>query len=167
MPVLLPEMQAMLIERSAQLPELATINLQQIYGYVLIGMLIASPIMAGLSVLGVIIQAAIYQLIAKFLIGEGTFGEMAYALSAIVAPISLLGVIFSLPIPVLNIVGSLLGLYTLILTLVAIKAVNRFGWGGACGTVIAVPLLVGICSCLLIYLLATSSGTGLEGLPVP
>ena len=92
---------------------------------------------------------------------------MAYALSAIFAPITIIGIVLSLPIPVLNIIGSFLGLYTLILTLIAIKAVNRFGWGGACGTVIAVPILLGICSCLIFFLIATSGGSGLEGLPVP
>ena len=146
-------------------------NPNQILGYVLIGMIVGSPIMAGLAILGVILQAAFYQFIAKFMIGEGTFAEMAYALSAIFAPLTLLGVIFSLPIFFLNIAGGLLGLYGLFLTLVAIKGVNRLGWGGSCAVLVGVPILISACSCLVFYLIF-ASGAGLNDLliqltPIP
>jgi hypothetical protein len=172
------QMQTALPEMLAQMPQPLPFDPQQVMGYSLIGMIVGSPLIAAFSVLGVIITAALYQLIAKFFIGEGSFGEMAYALSAISAPLSLINFMISLLALllsfagqssfVLSLVGGLLGLYGLFLTLVAIKAVNRFGWGASCGTVIAVPLLIGACSCLFFFLLG---GTGLlgslQGLPTP
>lgn len=155
-------MQVMMPEFTAQFPGLASLNQQTILGYGLIGMLVGSPILAGIAVLGVIIQAALFQLVAKIFIGEGSFAEMVYALSAIAAPIYLLGIVFMLPIYWLNILGSLLGLYNLFLTLLAIKAVNRFGWGSSCVVVIAIPILMGICSCLFFLLLGPVLGTGVE-----
>ena len=70
----------LLPELYAQAPELAAMNPQQFLGYGLIVMLVASPILAGLAILLVMLQAGIYQLIAKIFIGEGTFSEMVYML---------------------------------------------------------------------------------------
>lgn len=131
------------------------VDLQAIGGKVLIGMLAASPLLALFSILGVMLTAAIYQLIARLMIGEGTFRELVYLLCAITAPLSLISIIFSLPIPYLSLFGAVVSLYGLLLTLLAVKAINRFGWGASCATVAAVPILVILCSCLLTILLVS------------
>jgi len=127
------------------------------------------------------IIAGLYQLVAKLLIGEGTFGEMAYALSAIFAPVALISLVTNLLTALLapyggagllaiQIVNFLIAVYFLYIQLAAIRGVNRFGWGASCGTFIAAPLLIGICFCVLSILLFGSGVTGLEGiegLPVP
>ncbi len=136
---------------------------QAVMGYTLIGMMCAAPIVAGLSVLGVIVAAAIYQFVAQFVDGKGTFEEMVYALAAVSSPLYLVSaLIIILPMPVANVAGLVLSLYGMYLTLVALKAVNRFSWGSSCITVVAIPVLLILCSCLLGFLLTTSLMPPLE-----
>ena len=123
-------------------------DMGQLTGYMLIAMIIFAPIAAVFAVLGVMLSAAIFQFIAKFMIGQGTFGEMAYALAAVSAPMALISLLVS-AVPVVNLVlGLPLSLYGLYLMLAAIKAVNRFEWGNACATVVVVPILMMVCLCL-------------------
>lgn len=154
----------------AAAPGLGLGDARDVMGGVLIGMLVSSPIMAGLAVLGVVIMAALYQFVAKFMIGEGTFGEMAYALCAFGAPFYLISPLFSVPIPLINFIGFLLSLYGLYLTLVAIKAVNRLTWGPTCATAAAIPILVVLCSCgasMLFYSMAERAGSSIFLTPLP
>ncbi len=72
----------------------------------------------------------------------GTFNAMAYALGAIAAPFSLISAVLTAlaAIPYIgfcfSIISSLAGLYALVLDIMAVKGVNRFGWGPAIGAVL-------------------------------
>ena len=129
-------------------------DMRSVAGYILIGIFTASPFIALLSVLGVVIYTAIYQFTARLLIGEGTYPELLYAMSAISAPFTLISGLFTAIglIPgigiVLSCINMAVGLYGLYLNLSAIKAVHRIGWGQAFGVFLSVPLLLFACTCL-------------------
>lgn len=114
---------------------------------------IAGLIAVGLFALGV----AIIQWIAKLFGGTGTFEKSAYALAAISMPISLISLVLALfsAIPFIGICTGILSLgiafYALYLQITAVKAVNRFGWGAAAGSVL-IPVLVilFVCGCIVI-----------------
>lgn len=104
------------------------------------------------SVIGFVIFVGIVQLLARMFGGHGTFEQMAYAMAAIVAPFSLINSIFTL-LAAIPFVGfcfglvSLLGvLYVIALEVMAVKGVNRFGWGEALGSYFLPGLA--LCCCL-------------------
>jgi hypothetical protein len=87
----------------------------------------------------------------------GTFDKLAYASAAISVPFSLLTGVLTLfaAIPFVGlctgIISLLLSFYVLFLQITAVKAVNRFGWGAAIGTVLLPVLVIGFfCGCLVI-----------------
>jgi Na+-transporting NADH:ubiquinone oxidoreductase subunit NqrD len=86
--------------------------------------------------------------------------------AAISVPISLVSSVFTpfSGIPVLGIctgiVSSLLGLYALFLQVTAVKAVNKFGWGQAAGSVL-LPGLVFFCCALVIFGILLSMGVAI------
>jgi hypothetical protein len=119
--------------------------------------LCGAPVAGVFSVISLAIGTAIIQWIAKLFGGVGSFGELAYGIAAISVPVSLVTMLLS-PfglVPILNICTGLLtfavAIYALYLQILAVKAVNRFGWGAAVGSVF-IPFLVIIlvCGCLVI-----------------
>jgi hypothetical protein len=124
-------------------------------GAILVGLFCIAPIMAALSTLMFAVVTAVMQWIARMFGGTGTYDQLAYALAAIAAPLTILSGILSLfgAIPFAGLcfipISFLVGIYVLVLQLMAIKGVNHFGWGGALGAYfIPVLVLVLICSCL-------------------
>jgi len=124
-------------------------------GAILVGLVCIAPIMAALSTLLFAIMVAIMQWLARMFGGTGTYDQLAYALAAIAAPLTILGGILGLfsAIPYaglcFGLVGFLVGIYILVLQLMAIKGVNHIGWGGALGAYfIPVLVLAFLCACL-------------------
>jgi hypothetical protein len=98
------------------------------------------PFSAALAGVGLMIYAGIEQFVAGALGGEGSFARLYYVMAAYTAPISLAAALLAL-IPFLGAcVSGLLGFYSLGLNALAIKSVNRFGWGSAVLSMI-VPLI--------------------------
>jgi hypothetical protein len=126
----------------------------------LVGGLCASPLVGLLSVLFFAIGIAITQWIAKLFGGTGTFEKLAYATAAISVPFTLITSLLTLVgvIPFIGICTGVLSLilsfYVLYLQIIAVKAVNRFGWGPAIGSVL-IPgaVILFVCGCLVIGLL--------------
>jgi hypothetical protein len=124
-------------------------------GAILVSLICIAPILAALSTLMFAIITAIMQWLARMFGGTGTYDQLAYALAAIAAPLTILSGILSLfgAIPYaglcFGLVGFLVGIYILVLQLMAIKGVNHIGWGGAIGAYF-IPILVlsFICACL-------------------
>ena len=116
----------------------------------LTGLVCAVPIFAGFSLLGFIIGTGLIQWIAGLFKGTGTFNQLAYVFGAISAPVSLVSSVLSIfyAIPFLGLclwpVSILLVVYVLVLQTMAVKGVNRFGWGEAAGSVL-IPLVVFVC----------------------
>jgi hypothetical protein len=89
-----------------------------------------TPIIAGLSIVGLAISAGITTLIARALGGSGTFSQLVYAFAAYEAPLTLVsGVLGAIPFVIF--LNFFLGIYGIVLNVIAVKAVHRFGWGKA------------------------------------
>jgi hypothetical protein len=122
----------------------------------LIGGLCASPVAGLLSVAFFALGVAIVQWIAKLFGGTGTYEKLLYAFAAITVPFTIASSLFALlgAIPYVGICTGIisfgLGIYALVLQLMAVKAVNRFGWGQAVGSVFIPGCSVFIvCACVV------------------
>jgi len=100
-----------------------------------------APISALLSVLGLVIIGGITQLIAGALGGTGTYSELVHAFAAYMAPLTLITSVLG-AIPYINFLTIPLGIYGIVLNVIAVRAVHQFGWGKAIAS--SVLILVGI-----------------------
>ena len=126
-------------------------------GAALIGGLCASPLVGLLSVLMFALVVAIIQWIAKLFGGTGTYEKLLYAFAAITVPFTIISSLFVLlsAIPFVGICTGIfsfgLSIYAIVLEVMAVKAVNRFGWGQAVGSVlIPFVIVLVICACVVI-----------------
>lgn len=123
-------------------------------GMVSLGVAICgSPIAGAIATLFFAIGVGIVQWIAGMFKGTGTYSQLAYTLAAISVPFTLVSSILT-PLSAINyvnictgVLGFGLGIYALVLQVMAVKAVNRFGWGEAAGSV----LLPGVVLCCCIF----------------
>ena len=122
---------------------------------ILISLLCLAPITAAIGTLVFAIWVAVVQWLARMFGGVGTYDRLAYALAAIAAPYSILAGILALfsAIPYVGLCFSgllfLAGIYILVLQVMAVKGVNRIGWGGAIGAYLIPGLVLGlICACI-------------------
>lgn len=113
-------------------------------------------VMAIISPIGLALSTALFQWIAKLFGGVGSFEKLIYALAAINVPVSIVSGAISLlsGIPVVgacvSLFSILLSIYAIVLNVMAVKAVNRFGWGQAAGSVLIPAFVIGIfCGCLV------------------
>jgi len=130
----------------------------------LITIICGAPITAVIAVIVFAIMVGIVQFLAKMFGGRGTFDQLAYVLAAISTPFSLisgvLGLLSAIPYIGLcfSIVTLLLGLYVLVLDVMAVKAVNEFGWGQAAGSLL-LPFLL-LCCCLSVGVIGILQALG-------
>lgn len=118
--------------------------------------LCTSPIAGAMSVVFFAIFVGIIQWVAAMFKGTGNFSQLAYVTAAISVPFSLISSLFA-PLSVLGVVGYcfsgislLLGFYAMYLQLLAVKSVNKFGWGEAAGSYfLPVFLFVCLCACVI------------------
>jgi Yip1 domain len=126
----------------------------------LIGIVCGAPIAAVISVVLFALVTAIVQFLAKSFGGRGTFDQLAYTFAAITTPVALVSGVLTLlsAIPYVGLcfglISLLAGLYVLFLQVMAVKAVNQFGWGQAAGSYF-LPIVV-LCCCLA----AVAAGLG-------
>jgi hypothetical protein len=127
------------------------------FGVSLIGGLCASPFAGLLSIVFFALIVAIIQWIAKLFGGTGTYEKLLYAFAAITVPVTIVSSLLALlgVIPFVGICTGIislgLGIYVLVLQVMAVKGVNRFGWGQAAGSVFIPGCVVFIlCACVVI-----------------
>jgi hypothetical protein len=135
-----------------------------------------APFVVVFSILGLMIGAGITQLIAGALGGSGTYSRLAYAFAAYLAPLSLLSSLIG-SIPFVQCLAFPLGIYGIVLNVIAVKAVNRFDWGRAVASSLlilaAILVLVGIVIIIVLVLLGPAIGNVFSnilqnlGTPVP
>lgn len=132
-------------------------NLSSMTGGSVVTLLCLSPVIGGLAVLFFALGVAIIQWVAKLFRGVGTYDKLIYPIAAAYMPYSLVSMLLT-PLSAIPIVGicvglasMLVGFYYLFLQITAVKAVNRFGWGEAIGSVL-IPgvVLIGFCVCCVI-----------------
>ena len=116
-----------------------------------------SPIAGVFAVIGFAIGVGIIHWVAKMFNGTGSFSQLAYTMAAISVPVSLATSVLT-PFSTVTYVGICTGLvslgvgiYAIVLELMAIKSVNKFGWGQAAGSLF-LPVIVLVC-CLTIPLI--------------
>lgn len=125
-------------------------------GVSLIGGLCASPIAGLISVVVFALVVAIIQWIAKLFGGVGTYDKLLYAMAAITVPLTIVSSLLTL-LTIIPFVGACFGIlslgltiYAFVLQVMAVKGVNRFGWGPAAGSVLIPGCVVFIlCACLV------------------
>jgi hypothetical protein len=97
------------------------------------------------------IVIGIVQFLARMFGGTGTFDQLAYAIAAIVTPFyfvsGLITLLSAIPFAgfCFGILGFGLGLYVLVLQVMAVKGVNQFGWGPAIGSLLLPVLAIACC----------------------
>ena len=110
-----------------------------------------APVGALISVVVFAAVVGIVQLLAKMFGGRGTFDQLAYAIAAILTPFYLVSGVLSLlsAIPAVGwcfgILGFLVGLYVLVLEVMAVKGVNQFGWGQALAAMLLPVFAIACC----------------------
>ena len=117
-----------------------------------------APVGAIFAVLFFAIAVALIQWVAKLFGGTGSFDKLAYAFSAITVPVSVVSAVLALIgiIPFIGILTGLisfgLGIYVLVLEVLAVKAVNGLDTGKAVGSVLLPGLVIFlfICCCVII-----------------
>jgi len=128
------------------------------------------PILAVIATVFFAIWTAIIQWVAKMFHGQGTNEQLAYAFAAIVAPFAIVSGVLSLlaAIPYVgfcfNAILAIAGIYAVVLNVMAVKGVNRFGWGEALGSVFIPGIVIGLVCCCLIGGISMAAGAGLKGL---
>lgn len=125
-----------------------TLGVETSVGITLAGL----PVSAAAAVISMTGLAGLYQLLARILGGRGTLSMMVYALSAFLAPVSIAtGIIAA--IPYVNVALIPIGLYTAVLTVTAVRTVNRLSWWKASLVVIIIPSLI----CAGLFILAAAA----------
>jgi len=134
-------------------PEERSLRLEP--GSALLALVCGMPGFATMSVIAVIINAGITQLVASLLGGTGTYSKLVYAFAAYLAPLTLISCVISI-IPLLgSCLGVPLSIYGLALNVMAVKAVNRFDWGKAIvSSVLIFVLLLMLVAIVTIVILA-------------
>jgi hypothetical protein len=129
-------------------------ELRGFFGASLVVLICLAPLGGIMAVVGLVINSAVTQWMAGALGGQGTFARMIYVMGAYVAPLSLISSLIA-PIPFVNCLSFPLGLYALYLNVLSIKVANRFGWGQAIGTLVAVMVLVAVLvGCVVAFLVS-------------
>jgi hypothetical protein len=127
-----------------------------------------APIGAVFAVLFFAIGVALVQWVAKLFGGTGSFDKLAYAFSAITVPYSVIAAVLALIgiIPFVGILTGLislaLGIYVIVLEVLAVKAVNGLDTGKAVGAVLLPGLVIFlvICCCAIVVGIAMGSALG-------
>jgi hypothetical protein len=123
------------------------------------------PIFAVITTIFFAIWVAIIQWVAKMFKGQGTNDQMAFAFAAILTPFALVSGVISLfaAIPFVGLCFSAIlaiaGIYAIVLNVMAVKGVNRFGWGEAIGSLFIPGIVIGlVCGCLA-FIVSLAAGS--------
>jgi hypothetical protein len=117
------------------------------------------------TVISMMIMTGIYHLVAKLFGGNGTWGDLVFCLAAVIAPASVISsvlgivggifsgiqILFFIIAILFGIITIVLIIYNIVLYILAIKASENVGTGGAIATVlipVGVVLVLGICCAL-------------------
>ena len=132
--------------------------------------IILVPVMAALIVLGMMLQAAIYNFLAKFLGGSGNFSRTLYLLAAWTAPFTIITqILFAVPYFIGNEIVTFAfqclslipAFYSFRLTIVSLQAAQRLNGMRSC----LVIFLPGILILVLVCIFVPSSAAILNQIP--
>lgn len=114
------------------------------------GLICYVPIAIVGAILGFMVSIFFLNLWCKLVGGQGTYGNLLFSMAAFHVPMTaIMGAIGA--IPLLNILVLPIALYMQYLTLCAVKATHRFGWGKTILAAWVIPLIITIVLCVIIY----------------
>jgi hypothetical protein len=131
---------------------------------VAIALLVLVPVSAVFSVLGLVVGAAIYNLLAKLFGGSGNFSRTVYLLGAYTAPLSIVTGIVSI-IPFVNCLAIILGFYSFWLSITSIQAAHRLIGGRAFMVLLIPTLIIFMLICITLAIGGQAMIEALEALP--
>ena len=99
-----------------------------------------APVSALIAVAVFALVVGIYHLVAKMFQGQGTFSQLAFAMSSFQVPLTVISAIIA-AIPYVNLLTFPVAIYNLILTILAVKATHQFSTGNAVAVVV-IPVVV-------------------------
>ena len=148
-----------------QLEQATGVDMGSIAG--MLGLLVcAAPFGAALGVGIAALWTGLIQWIAKLMGGTGDFNALFNAFAAYSAPMGIISSLFAaIPIPVVSgCIGALIGIYNLVLSVISVQAINRFGYGKAIAAVLIPFAALFSCCCILWFALVSVLGMSLGGL---
>lgn len=137
-------------------------------GFSLICSAMLIPLTGVFAVIGLIIGTGFVHIIAKLFGGQGDFDHMAYATASYSAPLTVISALLNI-IPFLGAcLSGLLGLYQLVLQVMAVKVVHKFGWFQAIMTVFAPAIFIFILAfCCFLAFAGSLASSDLFATPTP
>lgn len=127
----------------------------------------SAPIAGAISVLFFAIGTGIVQWVATLFKGTGRFSQLAYTLAAITVPYTVVASVLA-PFSAIPWVGVCTGLislglaiYVIVLEVMAVKGVNKFGWGEAAGSVL-LPFFVFLCCAIVAAFVLAGMGVAIS-----
>lgn len=114
------------------------------------GVICYVPIAIVGAILGFMVSIFFLNLWCKLVGGQGTYGNLLFSVAAFHVPLTvIMGAIGS--VPLLNFVSIPILIYMQYLTLCAVKATHRFGWGKTILAAWVIPLIIFIVLCVILY----------------
>ena len=101
-----------------------------------------APVSAIFAVGAFALSVGIYHLVAKMFQGQGTFSQLAFTMASFHVPLTVISLILA-AIPWVSILTIPIGIYTIILTILAVKATHQFTTGKAVAVVV-IPAILGV-----------------------
>jgi hypothetical protein len=127
----------------------------------LLALVCGFPIVAILVTVAFAINSGVTQLVARVLGGTGTYDQLTYVLAAYIAPLTIFTSVLS-TLPVLRFLNVALWIYGLVLNVISVKAVHRFGWGRAIASSLAITMVaLFLAACAAVFFLVLL-GPGIE-----
>jgi hypothetical protein len=127
----------------------------------------ASAILSCISaVLGLIFSGAIQFLLAKFMGGLGTFSKTIYAISAYLAPLTIVSTIIGI-IPLVNCLSPLIAIYGIVLNVRALQAAHDMNTSRAVIVVLLPAFLFLMVFCLIGMIFLPALTAIFENMPLP
>ena len=125
-------------------------------GISFVSVICGAPVGAIVSVVFFALFTGVVQWVAKMFGGTGTFEQLAYVFAAISVPFTLVSSVLTLlsAIPFVGACFGLLsiaaGIYVIVLEVMAVKGVNRFGWGQAAGSFFLPGIVIFCCVAVVV-----------------
>jgi len=126
-------------------------------GASLLSLICVVPIAAVVGVALFALVVAVTNVVAKALGGTGNYDRLIYATAAYAAPLSLISSVVS-GIPIVRYIGFVIGIYGIVLNVMAVKAVHQFSWGKAIISSLVIWVLLAILFCLCILAILSLLG---------
>jgi hypothetical protein len=112
------------------------------------------PLIALTSIFGLVLAVTPQNSLATLLGGKGNLDQLIYAEATFSAPLLLISNILG-SVPYLYLLNVPLGIYSFVLSVMAIKAIHQFGWLKAIVSSLAVLILAVIVAIIVFVVLST------------